>query len=156
MMEKEDFMEVIITGKKNVRWYFQTIMYESMLNGFDKVVLSSIYIYKIIAEQVVVALRMWGWELENLEENPYKEVTTGREMPLTYFKYSLIQNPTIKAIMAEILKERKSKDVLLYLLSNLKEHRIKNEELMEEFMKEKKLKDFLGTLIGMVEKYKRK
>lgn len=145
----------VVTHKYDIWWYFKEIMWERMLNNDYKILISTIDKYKHLAERLIVDLKMWGWQLEELDKNPYEEIVKGENMPLTYIKYSLVLNPTLKAIMQEVMKEKKSRDILLYQLDNLNEDRKKNEETIREVMKEQKIKDFMSTFIDIYEKNKK-
>lgn len=153
-MNNKEYIETIISKSRNIRWYFQYIMYESMLKQIDKVILSTIHKYKFKTEQLIISLKMWGWKLdEDMEPNPSEEKKAGKEWKtLTLYKYHLVLDPIMKTIQEDILKDKKAKDVLIYLLDTIDLDRKKTENLMEEISKNKEVMKVLSSLIDYIKK----
>lgn len=153
-MKNEEYITTIISDSKNIRWYFQHLMYESMLKQVDKVILSTIHKYKFKTEQLIISLKMWGWKIdEDIEPNPSEEKKEGREWKtLTLYKYHLVLDPIMKTIQEDILKDKKSKDILLYLLDTIDLDRKKTENLIEEISKNNEVMKVLSSLIDYIKK----
>jgi len=153
MATNKEIPLIVVHGNKSVRWFFQSIMWERMLNNDYKIIISTINKYKPIAEQLITTLKMWGWMLDNsLDKNPYEEVKKGKDTPLTFIKYVLVLNPTIEAIMEEVMKERKSQNILLYHLDNIHNERMKNENIMNDLNNQDKLKQLISLIEDVIEK----
>lgn len=153
-MKKEIPIQVI-TSKYPARWHFNSIMYERMLNNDYEMIISAIFKYNQTEKEVVALLKMWGWELDaSLEKNPYEIIQKGKEEPLTFIQYKLSLNPTIRAIMEEVMKEKESRDILLYLLNNINTDRKKTEEAENQYLEEQNMKKFISTLLEVYEKIK--
>lgn len=133
-------MEIAVSNNKPIHWYCKRVLWESMVGGEDRVVISVIKKYEKIAEYLIITLNMWGFEMEKLENNPYEIVTKGKFIPLTLIKYSLILNPMIIAIRDELLKDKKSKNLLMYFLDNIEKSKMLDDKIDDELLQNANLK----------------
>lgn len=126
--EKEEW-EFIITDNKTVRWYFAVIMYESLLYNRDKVVLSTIHKYKYLVECLLTLFRPYGLVMDtDYESNPMEEKIKGKNLDvLNILKYHLVRSPTNQAILKDMLKEKKTQEILTYLLDRIKIDKVERE-----------------------------
>ena len=147
-------MERRITDTIPIAKHFKDIMWESMIRGEERVVLSVIQKYEPLAKQLIDTLKMYGMEMENLDQNPYTEMKQGRNIPLTFIKYSLVLNPMIIAIRDELLKDRKTKNLMIYLLNNLEEDKLISDQIDNKMLEDKQMRKLLLTLIELLNKNK--
>lgn len=147
-------MERTITDSVPLTKHFKDIMWESMIKGEKRVILSVIRKYEPLAKQLIVTLRMYGMEMENLDKNPYEVITQGKNIPLTLIKYSLILNPMIISIRDELLKDPKAKNLLVYLLNNLEEDKTISDQIDSKMLEDQQMKKLLSALIELLNKSK--
>jgi len=128
-MNKEKTMEVIIGGDKSVRWYYQAVAYESLIENCDHVILSVIHKYKYLAECVRVLLNLSGWELDKrYDPNPREQKEKGKKLDyIICLKYHLIRTPVNLAIKEELMKDDKIKKIMVYLLDRKKIDRMEKD-----------------------------
>lgn len=142
-MADDNFKQVIITDKKSVKYFFQTILYDSLLTNQDEIVLSTIEKYRYVIERfLIVLLKCHGWIINEAYHEPDKPVPIeekkqGDFRQLTYLKYYFIRDPYNKEIIRTELKNRKNSDALTYLLNRIDMDRkeINEEEIIESLEK---------------------
>lgn len=150
---KRDENTFAITSDKNTKWYFAKIVYETTLKNVYDIKISYINKHKLRAEEVMSMLKMVGWELDKkLEKNPSTENIKGDNTIFTIIIYHLILNPTIISIQDEVLKDKRAKEILLYLLNNILSDNIKYNELVTEFEHDEKIKDFILKVASILDK----
>ena len=142
-MDKKDFEEVIITDKKPVKYFFQSVLYDSILTGTGNVVLSTIYKHQHIVERFLLPLfKMHGWIIdENIHQEeefkPKEQIKDyGGGDKVTFLKYHLVRDPYNKEIIRAELKDKKNRDAFVYLLDKLDVDRkeLNEEEAREYFL----------------------
>lgn len=162
MIEEDKIPITIITGNYPARWFFDSIVFEQMvLKQNDSIIISTLHKSNRKAEMVVTDLKMVGWELGEpykiappKEKNPWEEVTTGKRIPLTYIKYFLTLNPTVKAIMDEVSNDERSRDILLYQLATINEERFRKKEVLERTEKYNEIEQIVAEVVSIIEKKK--
>lgn len=152
MNNKEDYIKTIITDKKNTQFYFLRIMYWSTINQIDKVILQTIHKNKPNTMFLITVLKMWGWKMDEMvEPNPSEEKKEGEEWKtLTVYNYHLVLDPIIKTIQQDVLRDKKAKEIMIYLLDISDLDRKKTDEIMEELSKNKEIMKVLSSLVDYV------
>lgn len=145
-------MERRITDSVPIAKHFKDIMWESMIKGEERVVLSVIRKYEPLAKQLIVTLKMYGMVMEKLDNNPYEVIVQGKNIPLTLIKYSLVLEPMIIAIRDELLKDQKAKNLLIYLLNNLDSDKMICDQIDSKILEDDKMKSLLSTIIKLLNK----
>ena len=148
--------ETKVTESKSISHYFSVLLYECMLESENEIILSTIHKYRNIAEQLIILLKMWGWRMDdNIEKNPYEVIEKGKYRPLTLIKFKLKLDPVIEAMQEEIIKDKKSRDVLLYLLNNLHSERKKYSDFQDtiknmDLFKDNEILKSFSTIINVI------
>lgn len=121
-----DTMTIIITDKKTPKYWFQTILYDSIINSKNRVILSTIHKYKYIVDRFLLPLlKCHGWIIdEDVHiDKPFKPIEEEKQYDsstsVIHLKYHLVRDVYNHEIIREILKEKKNQESFAFLLDRL-------------------------------------